>query len=199
MDNRVYRGFTSLRTKGFSLVELMVTVSVMAIALAIATPSFIGIMAGNRIAGTANELTATIQLSRIEAIRRNASVTICGSANSDTATPSCSGSSSWSGWISFVDVNFNGTREANETLLHSGSIASPAVIAVSSNISTAIRFQPDGLATDNSGVLLNGIISVCVPTARLKNNIRNVAIAAGSRVVIRRASGAGLCPTPANS
>ena len=84
------------RGAGFTLVELMVVITVLAILLVIAVPSFDGIRLSSRLSAYATELMAGSQLARTEAIKRNAPVTMCVSSNGT----SCSGSGGWElGWI----------------------------------------------------------------------------------------------------
>src|SRR5690349_9752111 len=72
-------------SRGFTLIELMVSIFVLGILTALAVPSFVGMMNRNRLASQSNELLAAVQYARIEAIRTNAKVTFCGAA---TATVS---------------------------------------------------------------------------------------------------------------
>jgi len=89
----------SRRLRGFTLIELMVTIVLMAILLALAVPSFDGVRLSNRLTSYANALVASSQLARSEAIKRNAPVTVCASANGTT----CSTSGGWeAGWIVLI-------------------------------------------------------------------------------------------------
>jgi len=60
--------------RGFSLIELMVTVGIAAVLAALAAPSFKTIMANAQIRTAAQALHDGLQLARVEAIRRNESV-----------------------------------------------------------------------------------------------------------------------------
>jgi len=65
---------------GFTLVELMITLVIAAILLAVAIPSFKTLFESNRLATQANELIGVVNLARSEAIKRGANVTIQASA-----------------------------------------------------------------------------------------------------------------------
>ena len=89
---------TRRRLHGFSLLELMMTLTVAAILFGVGVPSFIDTIRSNRAATNINELSTAFAIARSEAIRRGANVTVCRS--SDDAT--CG--ASWAdGWIVFVD------------------------------------------------------------------------------------------------
>lgn len=62
------------QNSGFTLVELMVTVAVLAILLTIGIPSFQGTLDKRRLTGAAEQLYADLQYARTEAIKRNARV-----------------------------------------------------------------------------------------------------------------------------
>lgn len=100
------------RQYGFTLVELMVTVAVLAIVAAIAFPSFQGTLRSNRVASANNEVLGLLSLARSEAIRSNRGGGVCGS--SDGA--SCDGS--WfAGMLAFTDTDGDGTMSSEETVL----------------------------------------------------------------------------------
>lgn len=68
--------------QGFTLVELMITLSVAAILMALAVPNFTTTIKNNRLTTQANELISSINYARSEAIRRGTSVSLeSGSTN----------------------------------------------------------------------------------------------------------------------
>lgn len=86
-----------MRIRGFTLVELMVTIAIVAILAAIAFPSFQATIRSNRLATSSNELLATIALARSEALRSARGAGICPSE--DGATCSADWNDGWIVWL----------------------------------------------------------------------------------------------------
>lgn len=90
------------RRRGFTLVEMMVVIAMIAILLGIATPSFIAYRRNAELSGTANEFLAALSAARAEAMKRQLRAFVVPA----------DGASWTSGWIAFVDVNSNVTAGA---------------------------------------------------------------------------------------
>ena len=128
---------------GFTLTELMVTVSIAAILLALATPSFRETMVRNRLVTQTNEFIGTLLYARSEAIRRGRSISICKS-NDGTA---CDGTNWEDGWIAFLDTDADGSLNAGETILRTWpALPSNYTLRATNNFTNFIRYKPDGTA-----------------------------------------------------
>ncbi len=93
------------RHTGFTLIELMITIVLVALILGLGVPSFVEFSRNNRMTGAANDLLADLNLARTASVKRHVPVTICASANPMAATPACAATNatSFAGWIVFVD------------------------------------------------------------------------------------------------
>jgi len=186
--------------QGFSLIELMIVLAVLAITLGLAAPSFQSAISTNRIASAANEVTAAIQLARAEAIRSNRRVVLC---RSDDLSACTAGSGAWKGWIVFVDTDASGQRDNGEAIVRSAAIDNPLIAFGSSNIvalNNRIAFQSDGRARGSDGfTALSGSIEVCLATSDPVENARDVAIAFGGRTTLVKKSTSGVCAAPSDS
>ena len=174
-------------SRGFTLIEMMMSIFVLGILTAIAVPSFIGMSNRNKLTSQANELLGAIQYARTEAIRANGKVTFCGadSATADAEADCASGDNAY--WVVI------GRSGGVEKQLRVFTVKEP--MAVSTDIEK-ISFGADGLARDaTTKALVTGEISVCLATTNPAQNKRVLNIASGSRVVITTPTedGGGSC------
>jgi len=182
------------RPDGFALIELMVTIAVAGILLAVAVPSFESVVNGNRLSAAANEMMASLQTARMEAIRRNRRTILCLSAAPDNgSSPSCS-TTRPTGWIVFRDDDKNGSPSAAE-LVRATTTPQRVLMLASSAFGGKVTFRADGLARDAAGNVLRGAMQFCLPTNQPAQNIRYITVNGGSRVASKTATGNNACPT----
>ncbi|MDH6330810.1 type IV fimbrial biogenesis protein FimT [Stenotrophomonas sp. 1278] len=117
------------RSNGFTLVELVVTIAVLAILVTTAFPAFQSLIRSNRVSAGHNELIGLVNLARSDAVRNNQGGGVCGSSNGT----SCDGN--WSaGMLAFSDASSNSATSGNgqfdtgETVLRFTQV-SPGMVA----------------------------------------------------------------------
>lgn len=188
---------------GVTLVELLVTLTVMAILLAIAVPSFQGMIASSRVRSTTNDIMAMLSQVRQEAIRRGNRVTMCKSADQTQ----CTTSGDWSqGWIAFSDTSHSSASanvDSGETIvLKQSTVSSGTVVKGNANALNYISYASNGMARTMTGAFASGstlILRVCSTSSALSNDsrARNLVFTASGRVVAEPVSGVdSTCPGP---
>lgn len=167
-----------MRTRGFTLVELLVGLAVAAILLTIAIPGYAFLVSTSRLAAVTNDLMTALHLARSEAITHGVRVTVCKTGGSSA---SCSATGDWTlGWMVFVDGGTQGVVDGDDVLLQSSAGGSSAVSVVGNNYSRYISYLPTGASRSTNG-LPNGSFAICAGNA-------------GRDIVINAAGRARLAP-----
>ncbi len=136
--------------RGITLVELMVTLAIAGIVVALGAPSFLRVLARHAIAAQAEELQDAVRIGRNEAMKRSGPVVLC--RTEPTSNSRCAGTGgSWQTWLLFADVDRNGAFNAGDALLRQHLDVSNRMTVASA--AAAIRFEATGIAHADDGAV----------------------------------------------
>lgn len=139
-------------SSGFTLIELMVTLTVAAILLTVGLPSFQEFIKSNALNSRVNIFIADLNFTRSEAIKRNGRVTMCKSSN----LTACATSGGWEqGWIIFFDQPDPGVVDNGDVIVRTqGPINGSLTIRGNSFLRDRISFLSSGIVEPNNGTLI---------------------------------------------
>ncbi len=141
--------------RGFSLIELLVTLAILGVLLALAAPSFSAWIGNTRIRTTAESIQNGLQLARGEAVRRNAQIRFQFTDNTES---SCVLSTTATNWIISYDdpAGDCGAALLNEAFPVSDAVNNPAPRIL--HVRTATEgSQNMEVSADQSVVTFNGL------------------------------------------
>ncbi|MCB1926247.1 MAG: GspH/FimT family pseudopilin [Gammaproteobacteria bacterium] len=128
---------------GLTLVELMVTLAVAIILIAVGMPLFSGVAANNRATAQANTFLTAFKLARAEAVRRGTEVSVCAIANPSANPLTCGTAANWSnGLLVFTDGGTVGSIDGGDERVRAFPITTAGATAATSG--AFVRFQPRG-------------------------------------------------------
>lgn len=164
--------------RGFTLIELMVAVAILAILLGIAVPSFNDAALGSKLGSHANNLVVSASLARSEAIKRNVNVTLCASADGRD----CATEGDWEqGWVvkckttDNLNCNADGT---NWLIIHRQQAASSGLKISEASAKKILAFSPTGVGAESA------TLTICRSSPTDGSQERVVSITATGRAYV---------------
>ena len=182
---------------GFSLIELIITLSIVSILAFVAVPSIKNILKEHRLSGYTNDLVADLNAARSEAVKRATPVTICKTTNPQNSSPACNttATDNWTtGRIMFIDVDSDGVIDSGEQVLRirQGLDDQNSVIkgnGSATGTANRITFKADGTST----LTAETEIALCDDRGATQN--RAIAINLGGRIrSLQKGTGSITCP-----
>ena len=144
------------RVRGFSMIEMMMGIAILAILIKIAAPSFSDFISKSRLTSSVSTLVADLNYARGEAIMRNAPVIVCAKVSNAS---SCATTPTWqTGWVVCVDAN-------SDNVCDTASATVPNPIRVRNGVSSTTpinagaavtRFSTVGAVTGNGAFTVTG-------------------------------------------
>jgi type IV fimbrial biogenesis protein FimT len=176
-------------SRGFTLIEMMIVLVVLAITVALGAPMMQAQLHQNRLRAEVSRLLGAINLARSEAVMRNMPVSLCPSAMAATGVPECSGAYA-GGWIVFANPNRDRVVDAGTDQVLQAFEAVPEGYRLTNRAGTREAFELISYLADGSSHS-NRTLMFCPP-----QGIRVQALGIIINIVgrARLAGELGVCP-----
>ena len=135
------------KLRGFTLIEVLVTIAIVAILVRLAAPSFKSMIQSNTMSSNVNSFLADVRYARSEAIKRGGNVVMCRSDAPEAASPACgSGSTNtWvTGWFIFHDLNKSGGWNSGEPILRVQGPITAIDVITAQGATNSFQFKATG-------------------------------------------------------
>lgn len=189
------------KARGFSLIELLVTMMVAAVLIGIAIPNFRVLILNNRLTTAANDVIAAVNVARMEAIKRNSSAQFCSNNADNNGTGTLGAACGTNAGAVIATASSAGVATAS-------SVGSPIVSLVTTPLqlhgdAIALRFNSQGIAqkvgttvpysstTNADGSVSNPVIDICTSQLAAGNH-RQISMTGGSILAVVTTT--GNCP-----
>lgn len=176
------------RANGFTLLELLITIAIAGLLVAMAAPNLSDIFDDNVTTTQTNYFATAVNVARSEAVKRNERVVLCKRSGT-----SCDSSANWQdGWIVFVDLNGNDNVDSGEEIsfidaLRDGYSLTPDPVGIN-----LLAFEPSGRASSNLAAAFTGVAFSLCPRDKDIESARLLTMNAVGRT--RISTGASACP-----
>lgn len=162
------------RNRGFTLIELIITIVISAILLGLALPGMQGFVENNRVKLTVGQLADSLNYARSEASKRRFPVSVCARSSES----SCAGGAAWAGgWLVFTDDDGNGAIDGVNEVLRDVDNLPDNVTLVTSGFATSnyVQYSPTGELN------VSGRFKICNDRTGFENIARAIDVSATGR------------------
>lgn len=155
---RPQRGLTlprhGRRTHGLTLIELLVTVAVVGVLLAVGVPGMGSFMAKRAAASYADQFATDMRFTRSEALKRGVPTTLCAAAanNPQACSDAVGDTGMVNGWLVFADRNGNGTVDDNDTVLRVQQSVADRLASATSTRGYVFTFLTMGMMVQQNAI-----------------------------------------------
>ncbi|WP_287962627.1 GspH/FimT family pseudopilin [Alcanivorax sp.] len=168
--------------RGFTLLELLVTILVVAVLMGTAVGGIRNMLDRNILAAEVNNLVMSLRIARAEAVKRNKKVVICKGQNAEGCSPNANTTVTWNdGWLVYVDCNgdLNPNSPSKCQRIQRGEPHSSrySVSLVGSNLNTYVEYFPAGYPNTSVTFQIN---------APNNTNWRKVVVSPSGRITIEK-------------
>ncbi|HEX8615712.1 MAG TPA: GspH/FimT family pseudopilin [Telluria sp.] len=167
---------------GFTLIEVMVTVTIVGVASAIGMPMMSQFIENAAVSTQADVMLDTLNYTRSEAVKRNTRVTMCRSTTGTGCTTAVPAGDWRGGWIVFVDDKVGGTIgtvDAGESVLRvQSAFSGRGELLATGNIQNYVSYASTGQTRYQNTVGHVGEFYFCGKSVKAKR--RKIALTAGT-------------------
>jgi len=179
----ISRSESQRRPRGFTLIELVAVLAIVAILVGVAAPAMTATMKSVQLSSASNDLFGSLLVARSEAIKRSGRVVVCTSADGI----SCTAAGGWEqGWIVFHDSNNDGMHGGGEPVIqHVQALALELRVTGNLNVAHYVSYAPTGASRLLGGGFQSGTLTLCRQSEGA-GEARQIIISSSGRPRIRK-------------